>query len=197
MVSGGLFLSYHRHSFLGGSARLRGENVWQNLVFLLNGLVFLMIGLDLTEIIAGLNEDNVSLYEATGYGLLITFVLLAGRMLAAYGAVIVTKIASYFITVADSNPGYKAPLVLGWTGMRGVVSLAAALSIPETLANGAAFPQRNLILYLTFVVILATLILQGLTLPWLIKKVALPDFNDHLPEEETDKQIREELAKAA
>lgn len=197
VVSGGLFLSYHRHKFLSSSSRLRGENVWQSLVFLLNGLVFLLIGLDLPEIVTGLKEEGIGFYTATGYGLLITLVLIVGRMLAAYGALIVTKIASYFITVADKNPGVRAPLILGWTGMRGVVSLAAALSIPVTLADGTAFPHRNLILYITFIVILVTLVLQGLTLPVLIKKVKLPVYNDHLPEDETEKLVREELAKAS
>lgn len=197
VVSGGLFLSYHRHRFFSSASRLRGENVWQSFVFLLNGLVFMLIGLDLPEIISGLKEEGSGLYEATGYGLLVTFILITGRMLAAYGAVIVTKIASYFITVADKNPGLKAPLVLGWTGMRGVVSLAAALSIPVTLADGTAFPHRNLILYITFVVILLTLVLQGLTLPLLIRKIKLPAFQDHLPEEETEAMIRETLARAS
>ncbi|MFT4023661.1 MAG: Na+/H+ antiporter [Flavihumibacter sp.] len=195
VVSGGLFLSYHRHSFLNGAARLRGETVWQSLVFLLNGLVFLLIGLDLSEIISGLQEEGVGFYTATGYGLLITVVLIVGRLLAAYGAVIVTRLAGYFITVADRNPGFKAPLVMGWTGMRGVVSLAAALSIPATLANGSAFPHRNLILYITFIIILVTLVLQGLTLPLIIKKLALPAYRDHLPEEETETFIRESLAR--
>lgn len=195
VVSGGLFLSYYRHHFLTGSSRLRGENVWQSLVFLLNGLVFLLIGLDLPEIVSGLKAEGTSFYQATGYGLLITLVLILGRMLAAYGALIVTRVASHFITVADNRPGLKAPLVIGWTGMRGVVSLAAALSIPIALDDGTAFPQRNLILYITFIVILLTLVLQGLTLPWLIKKVKLPDYNDHLPEHEAESQIREELAK--
>lgn len=195
VVSGGLFLSYYRHHFLTGSSRLRGENVWQSLVFLLNGLVFLLIGLDLPEIVSGLKAEGTSFYQATGYGLLITLVLILGRMLAAYGALIVTRVASHFITVADNRPGLKAPLVIGWTGMRGVVSLAAALSIPIAFDDGTAFPQRNLILYITFIVILLTLVLQGLTLPWLIKKVKLPDYNDHLPEHEAESQIREELAK--
>ena len=195
VVSGGLFLSYHRHKFLKGSSRLRGENVWQSLVFLLNGIVFLLIGLDLPEIVAGLKAEGISFYEATGYGLLISFVLIAGRMLAAYGAVIVTLIMSNFITVADRNPGYKAPLLLGWTGMRGVVSLAAALSIPVAFTDGMIFPQRNLILYITFVVILVTLVLQGLTLPLLIKKVKIPEFNDHVPEEEAEVQLRTALAR--
>ncbi|WP_119080926.1 Na+/H+ antiporter [Chitinophaga alhagiae] len=195
VVSGGLFLSYHRHVFLSSSSRLKGENVWQSFVFLLNGLVFMLIGLDLPEITAGLKDEGIGFYEATAYGLLITAVLILGRMIAAFGALIVTKIASYFITVADRNPGTKAPLVMGWTGMRGVVSLAAALSIPVALENGTPFPHRDLVLYITFIVILVTLVLQGLTLPALIRKVQLPDYNDHLPEEETENLIREELAR--
>ncbi|NML37688.1 Na+/H+ antiporter [Chitinophaga sp. G-6-1-13] len=197
VVSGGLFLSYHRHRFLSGASRLRGESVWQSLVFLLNGLVFILIGLDLPEITAGLRAEGISFYQATGYGLLITATLIIGRMLAGYGAAVTTVIAGRFITVADRNPGFKAPLLLGWTGMRGVVSLAAALSIPVAFDNGVLFPQRNLILYITFVVILVTLVLQGLTLPILIRKVKLPDFHDHLPEDETEIMIREELARAS
>ncbi|WP_045464856.1 Na+/H+ antiporter [Sporocytophaga myxococcoides] len=195
VVSGGLYLSNFRHQFLTGSSRLSGENVWQSLIFLLNGLVFLLIGLDLPEIISGLQKEGFSFYSATSYGLFITLALIIGRILAAYGALVVTLIASHFIKVAESNPGLKAPLLLGWTGMRGVVSLAAALSIPVTLANGVPFPHRNLILYITFIVILVTLMLQGLTLPILIKKIKLPVFKDHLPEEETQRIIREALAK--
>lgn len=197
VVAGGLFLSYHRHSFLTSSSRLRSENVWQSMVFLLNGLVFLLIGLDLPEITNGLKTEGVGFYEATLYGLIITGVLILGRMIAAYGAVVTTWIAGHFITVADKSPGLKAPLALGWAGMRGVVSLAAALSIPVTLSDGSAFPHRNLILYITFVVILATLVLQGLTLPWLIKKINFPTFNDHLSEEETEDYLKQELSKVS
>ncbi len=72
---------------------------------------------------------------------------------------------SRFVTTADNNPGWRGPLIFGWAGMRGVVSLAAALSIPVYLTNGSAFPQRNMILFITFTVILVTLVFQGLTLP--------------------------------
>ncbi len=195
VVGGGLFLSYHRHRFLSSSSRLSGHSFWQSFVFLLNGLVFMMIGLDMPEIVSGLKKEGIGLYQAMGYGLLITLVLILGRLLAAYGAVFVTKIASHFITVADEDPGMKASLIIGWSGMRGVVSLAAALSVPVTLAGGADFPHRNLILFITFTVILITLVLQGLTLPVIIRKVKLPDFNDHMPEEEADKILREELAR--
>lgn len=192
VVSGGLLLSNKRHFFLSSSSRLRGVNVWESLCFVLNGLVFTLIGLDLPEITAGLGK--VSMTSAIGYGVLITIVLILGRILSAYGAVIVTLIARNFITVADTrNPGYKVPFILGWTGMRGVVSLAAALSIPVQLADGSPFPQRNLILFITFIVILLTLLLQGLTLPYLIRKIGLPDVDQSISEEETDILIRRQM----
>ncbi len=195
VVSGGLLLSNHRHSFLSTSSRLRGISVWESLTFMLNGLVFILIGLDLPEIISGL--EGVSVPAAIGYGLLVTLVLVVVRILSAYGAVFITLIARNFITVADSrHPGFKVPAILGWTGMRGVVSLAAALSIPVKLStNGPEFPQRNLILFITFIVILTTLLVQGLTLPLIIRKVDMPVYDDHLPEEEAEEMIRRELAK--
>ena len=196
VVSGGLLLSNKRHSFINSTSRLRGVNVWESFCFILNGVVFMLIGLALPEITAGL--EGVSILSAIGYGVLVTFVLIAGRILSAYGAVIVTLIARNFITVADRrNPGSKIPFVLGWTGMRGVVSLAAALSIPATLADGSPFPQRNLILFITFIVILLTLLIQGLSLPWIIKRIELPDVDHPESEEETDRLIRKELAEHA
>lgn len=194
VVCGGLFLSNKRYYFLSSASRLRGVNVWESFVFILNGVVFLMIGLDLPQIVSGLND--VSFSAAIGYGLLITAVIIIVRILAAYSAVIMTLLMKNFITVADDrNPGWKVPLVMGWSGMRGVVSLAAALSIPVYLNNGEEFPQRNLILFITFVVILVTLLLQGLTLPYLIKKIRLPSFDDYIPEEEAEITIKQQLAK--
>jgi Na+/H+ antiporter len=189
VVSGGLLLSRYQHGFLGTSARLRGINVWQAIVFALNGIVFMLIGLDLPEIVSGLGD--ISLSAAIGYGLLITAVLVVGRILSACGAVIVTLIMRNFITVADPNPGFKGPLLLAWTGMRGVVSLAAALSIP------ADFPERNLILFITFIVILTTLLLQGLTLPYLIRKLEFPKYDDYLAEEVADTELKRGMAKEA
>lgn len=198
VVSGGLLLSNNRHRFLSSTSRLRGLNVWESFCFVLNGLVFMLIGLDLPEITSGLKVEGVSLSSAIGYGVLITFVLILGRILSAYGAVIVTMIARNFITVADTrNPGYKVPLVLGWTGMRGVVSLAAALSIPVQLSDGTPFPHRNLILFITFIVILLTLLIQGLTLPYLIKRLIIPNLDDELPEDEVYNVIRKQLAEHA
>lgn len=196
VVCGGLLLSSKRHFFLSSSSRLRGINVWESLSFVLNGLVFTLIGLDLPEITSGLGD--VSILSAIGYGLLISAVLIIVRLLSAYGAVVVTLIARNFITVADrSNPGMKVPFVLGWTGMRGVVSLAAALSIPVQLADGRPFPHRDLVLFITFIVILVTLLVQGLTLPFVIRKIGLPDFDHPITDEEAENQIRRQLAEQA
>ena len=196
VVSAGLYLSNNRHSFLSSASRVRGYNVWQSLVFVLNGLVFTLIGLSLPTIVDGL--EGVSVYSAFGYGALITLVLVIGRILSAYGAVITTMIARNFITVADTkNPGIKGPFIIGWAGMRGVVSLAAALSIPVTLADGTPFPQRNLILFITFVVILLTLVLQGLTLPWLIRRFRLLSAEQQSEDQLMYTNIQHELAEFA
>lgn len=192
VVSGGLLLSNRRYLFLTTSSRIRGVNVWESLVFVLNGLVFILIGLDLPEIVGGLGDT--SLGAAIGYGLLITAALVVSRMLSAYGAVFVTLIMRNFITVADTrHPGFKVPFVLGWTGMRGVVSLAAALAIPVYVSEGTPFPQRNLILFITFIVILTTLIVQGLTLPYVIRKFDSPYMHDTMPEQEAHEFIRKSL----
>src|SRR5690606_8764923 len=135
---------------------------------------FLIIGLDLPEITEGLKNEGVQVTEAIGYGLIVTAILIVVRFIASYLIVWTLLLVRNFIKVADPNPERKSPILFGWTGMRGVVSLAAALSIPVTLDNGLPFPHRDLILFITFVVILVTLILQGLTLPALINYLKIP-----------------------
>ena len=194
VVSGGLFLSGKRQSMLTYRSRVQGINVWVNLVFVLNGLIFLLIGLQLPSIVRQLGD--ISLSKAIWYGLIISFVLIIARFLCTFGASLFTRFMGRFITVAERNPGFKGPIVLGWAGMRGVVSLAMALSVP-LLINGRAFPYRNLILFITFIVILVTLVLQGLTLPWVIRKVKLEDRPNTIPEQEQELIIQKKIAKAS
>lgn len=176
VVSGGLLLSSKRQSMLNYRSRLEGINVWTNITFVLNGLIFFLIGLQLPSISSQLGD--IGLGKAIWYGLAISLVLIISRLLCTFGASIFTRFISHFITVAQPNPGWKGPMIFGWAGMRGVVSLAAALSIPLVISEGQAFPYRNLILFITFIVILVTLVFQGLTLPWVIRKVNLEDnFN--------------------
>lgn len=192
VVSGGLFLSSKRQSMLTYKSRMQGINVWTNIVFVLNGLIFFVIGLQMPAIARQLGE--ISLERAIWYGLAISLVLIIARFLCTFGASLFTRFASRFIKVADPDPGWKAPLISGWAGMRGVVSLAAALSIPIFILDEQPFPYRNLILFITFIVILVTLVLQGLTLPWVIRKVKLEDRFSLIPEEKQEIIIQKKIA---
>ncbi|RBQ07589.1 Na+/H+ antiporter [Pedobacter miscanthi] len=192
VVSGGLFLSARRDRILTHRSRLQGINVWEAVAFVLNGFVFLLIGLEFPVIIYGLGSEG--LLPAIRYSAIICLVLILGRLASTYGALYFTRFISHFITTADPNPNWKASLLFGWAGMRGVVSLAAALSIPVALKSGEAFPQRNLILFITFSVILVTLVLQGLTLPWLIKWVDMPDPDYTVSFEQQKQMVRKKLS---
>ena len=197
VVCGGLYLSTKKNEIFTASTRIHAVPVWNNFIFLLNGLAFTMIGLDLPEILSGLKRSGVSLFEAVSYGVLVTAVLIVIRLMASYGAVYITMFMKRYISVADDrNPGKATPFIVGWAGMRGVVSLAATLSIPA-MAGGEPFPHRDLILFITFVVILLTLVVQGLSLPLLIKSVKFPDFNDHMPNELARIKIKKALAQAS
>jgi monovalent cation/hydrogen antiporter len=193
VVSGGLFLSSKRQSMLKFRSRIEGVNVWTSLVFVLNGLIFLLIGLQLPSIIRQLGDT--SLGDAIWYGLVISVVLILARIVSTLGASLFTSFMSHFITVADPHPGWRNPLIFGWAGMRGVVSLAAALSIPLLISADRPFPFRNLILFITFIVILVTLIFQGLTLPWLIRRVKAEDKYSNISEHDQELIIQKKIAK--
>ncbi|MCE7060033.1 Na+/H+ antiporter [Dyadobacter sp. CY343] len=195
VVTGGLFLSERSHSILSHLSRIQGFNVWATVGFVLNGLVFMLIGLELPVIVNQLGD--ISLLTAIGYGLIISLVVIVTRIASTLGASVFTVFVSKFIKTADSRPGWRAPLVFGWTGMRGVVSLAAALSIPLVIHGGQPFPQRNLILFITFVVILVTLVFQGLTLPLVIKWLKVEELDYEVPSQEQDILIRRKLAEAS
>ena len=192
VVSGGLLLAIHQDRIMNNTSRLRTFVVLSALGFILNGLVFILIGLELPVIIAGLGQ--VKLSTAIGYGVLISMVLIVGRLVSVYGSIQFTRIASRFITTAGAPGSWKGPFIFGWSGMRGVVSLAAALSIPPVLSNGQPFPERDLILFITFIVILFTLLLQGLTMPLFINKLQLDHAGDHIAEAEIKRKIHQDLA---
>ncbi|MBN3947277.1 MAG: Na+/H+ antiporter [Nostoc sp. NMS7] len=195
VVSGGLLLSSKRDRFLSYQSRIESVNVWANLVFVLNGLIFLLIGLELPFVVRQLG--NISLGSAVGYGLIIAIVLIATRLLCTLGTSVLMRVMSRLITVSDPNPGWRGPLIFGWVGMRGVVSLASALSVPLLTQAGQPFPYRELILFITFIVILITLVFQGLTLPWLIRTVNLRDRFTLIPEQKQEMIIQKKLAQAS
>lgn len=197
VVSGGLFMANQRHVILNHTARLQGTAMWATVTFALNGFVFILIGLELPVIINSL--AGYSRTEAMSYALLITGVIIVTRLVTAYFTMAFTRLVGNFMpnAVAERNPGWRAPTIVGWAGMRGVVSLASALSVPLTLTDGTPFPHRNLILFITFVAILGTLVFQGLTLPVVVRRVNYRDPDHRLTEDEQESVIRLKLLEAA
>jgi Na+/H+ antiporter len=167
VVSGGLFLSYRSHEVLSYDSRLQAESVWRVITFLLNGVVFILIGLQLPGVVRGLGE--YSLRAAIGYGAAISAVTIIVRLIWVFPGAYLPRMLSKRIRKREVNPEWKSVFLIGWSGMRGVVSLASALAVPMILVDGKTFPHRNMILFITFCVILSTLVLQGLTLPLLIR----------------------------
>ncbi len=164
VVAAALFGSYYSGRIFAHDRRLQANAVWDTLEFLLNGLVFILIGLQLPAVVAGVAPGLR--WPLVGYGVLIGLAVLGARMLWVYPS-------AYLARWLGSRRAAEAPTLaeatlLGWGGMRGVLSLAAALALPLALPAGGAFPQRNPTLLLTFVVILVSLLVQGLTLRPLI-----------------------------
>ncbi len=173
VVTGGLFLSYHSHQIFTYESRLNVLSLWDTLIFLLNGFVFILIGLELPIIIKGLGD--FSILEAVIYGLMISMLTVLVRIIWVYPAAYIPRFLFRHIREREPRPGWKPIFLIAWSGMRGVVSLASALGVPLLLANGQAFPHRNLILFITFVVILFTLVIQGLSLGPLIRLLKIEE----------------------
>jgi NhaP-type Na+/H+ or K+/H+ antiporter len=195
VVSGGLFLSNRSHVILNHVSRLQSVNVWATLGFVFNGFIFMLIGLELPVVIESIGDEQLT--NAIKYGVIISLVVIVTRIMCTLGTSLFTMLISHVITTADSRPGWKGPIVLGWAGMRGVVSLASALSIPVLLQNGQAFPQRNLILFITFTVILVTLVFQGLTLPMVIRWFNEPERDYLIPTHEQEALVKTEMKNVA
>jgi len=173
------------------SMRVEGTAVWQTLVFLLNALVFVLIGLQLPMILRGLDRP----WPAVVDGIFAAFgAMVVVRLVWVFPGAYLPRLLSARYRKTHPYPPWQAVTVVGWAGMRGVVSLAAALSLPLALANGSPFPARNFIVFLTFSVILGTLVIQGLTLPPLIRWLRVEE--DRTGERE-ERHARLALAEAA
>ncbi len=172
VVACGLYVSRNGGRLFSPQVRMQATGVWEAIGFALNGIVFCLIGLQLPYVLAGIK--GYSWGELVKYGLGFSATLVVLRLVWMYpGAWVAWTIRTRLLGQRYKRPSAKGVFVLGWTGMRGVLSLAAALSIPETLSDGRPFPGRDLIVFLTYVVILVTLVGQGLTLPWLIRALGL------------------------
>jgi CPA1 family monovalent cation:H+ antiporter len=148
-----------------------------------------LIGLQLPDVLRALYDNDIPLPRLIWYAVLISLAVIIIRILWVFPATYLPRLIFKKLCRRDPYPKWEHVALVGWTGMRGVVSLAAAFALPFTLSNGKPFPARDLILFLTFVVIFATLVLQGLSLPPIIRWLGLKD-DGSMEKEERDARLR-------
>jgi CPA1 family monovalent cation:H+ antiporter len=187
VVSTGLYLSFRSAQIFTHESRIQAYAVWGVVVYILNGLIFVLIGLQLQSVIRGISNDYTA-KELLLYGVAISAVVIVVRFFWTIPATLLPRLLSKRIREKEMfDP--RNMVVFGWAGMRGVVSMAAALALPLNLPGGASFPHRSLIIYITFCVILSTLVLLGLTLPWIIRKMKIEPHSIAAEEYELRTQI--------
>ena len=171
-VACGLYLGHHRTRLLSLGARLESPAVWNTVDFILNGVVFLLLGMQISNVLAGI--QGLGLGQLIAGGLMVSLIVIALRFAWVFPAAWGGQKLRQLISKKKHPPIDRRQLfVVAWGGMRGVIALAAAVSLPEVLRNGESFPARNIIIFFTFCVILVTLVIQGLTFPFIIRKLGL------------------------
>jgi CPA1 family monovalent cation:H+ antiporter len=191
VVVTGLYLGHRMPTLMSAASRLQMHAVWQMVRFLLEGLVFLVVGLQIRDIISDVDSGfgEVALVTAV-----VVLTVILGRFVWVYPATYIPRWIPA-IRRRDPSPPWSVPTIIGWAGMRGVVTLATALALPATLADDAPYP-RSLFVWIAFAVIVCTLVLQGLTLPYVARLVNAPaddPAKDHLAEA----QIQNRASRAA
>jgi Na+/H+ antiporter len=180
-VTAGIYMGIRGPQILPARTRLQGYFVWDILDFIINAILFVLIGLQLRALVDGLSGYSASMLG--GYALAVTGVVVGTRLVWFFTV-------PYLIRAIDRRPAQRARrvgarwrLVMAWSGMRGAVSLAVALALPFTTDAGGGFPERDLIIFLTFAVIFFTLVVQGLSLPALIRRLGVSDGGADADEE--------------
>jgi monovalent cation/hydrogen antiporter len=199
VVTAGLYLGRRMPELVTFKTRLQAGPVWEMVEFLLNGFVFILIGLQLPEVLHALSDEAIPIHRLVWYALLISLAVVVIRIVGVFPAAYLPRLLFKSIRQRDPYPSWRHVTIIAWTGMRGVVSLAAALAIPLTLDgtdSGTPFPGRDLILFLTFIVILATLVVQGLSLPLLIRWLGVKD-DGSMEKEEREARLKANQAALA
>ncbi|MFE6740656.1 Na+/H+ antiporter [Streptomyces tubercidicus] len=189
----GLYLG-HRSWQVDFETRLQEDAVWKMVSFILESAVFALIGLQLPVVVRGLGAFTGT--QALWYAAVMYVVVVLSRFVWVFPATFLPRLLSARIRTREPEVTWTAPVIVGWAGMRGVVSLAIAFSIPSALHGGASFPARNLVLFLTFTTVIATLVIQGLTLPALIHALKLPG-RDTQAETLAEAEAQNEASRAA
>jgi CPA1 family monovalent cation:H+ antiporter len=173
VVSAGVYLGWHTPELTTVETRLQGEGFWAIFNFLANALLFGLVGLQLHSILDALSGHSTR--QLVAYAVAVAAVVIVTRIVWVFPLTYVPRVLFTRIRARDPYPPWQYPAFIAWTGMRGAVTLAAALSIPLTTNAGDGFPERDLIVFLAFCVVLATLVFQGLSLPLVIRVLGLED----------------------
>ncbi|TRX02092.1 Na+/H+ antiporter [Candidatus Methylobacter oryzae] len=191
-VTGGLYIRQRFSAIVAPITRIQARAVWDLLVFILNGIIFILIGLQLDTLREAVPSSRLA--QLTIDGILVSATAIAVRLVWIPTAAWVPRLLNSSLRARDPMPSWPNLFILGWSGMRGVVSLAAAMALPFVTADGAPFPFRAEIILIAFMVILVTLVFQGLSLPLLIR---LLDLGEDKSIEYEVRQARERAATAA
>jgi Na+/H+ antiporter len=194
VVTSGLYIGWRSPLMITARTRLEAFSFWRMVVFLLNGIIFILIGLQLPAVVSGLGTPSWA--SLLIYAAAVSATVVLTRILWVFPAVYLPRLLSRSLRARDPYPAWQHVTIVAWSGMRGVVSLAAALALPMTTATGAPFPGRNEIIFLSFSVILATLVFQGLTLPILIRALRIEDDGESHREERIARKHANEAALA-
>ncbi len=192
-VAGGLHVRQHFSEAVSPVTRIQARAVWDLLIFVLNGFIFILIGLQLGALRQAVPADRLGTLLATGAVISLTAILV--RLAWVPLAALIPRWISRSLRMRDPLPPWSSIFLIGWTGMRGIVTLAAALALPLTTATGTPLPFRAEIILISFSVIVATLVVQGLSLAPLIRAMRLEDDDRTLEREEM--QAREHAATMA
>ncbi len=187
VVTAGLFLSWNASEVFSQRTRMQANGTWETVIFLLNGIIFILIGLQLPGMLE--NIHGIALSTLLFYGAIISLAVIIGRLVWVYPGAYIPRLSK---RIRENEPYVNIRLITitAWSGMRGVVSLAAALALPLTLSNDQPFANRSLIIFITFCVIFSTLVIQGLTLRPLIHWLGIkPDGQEHIDEQEARLKI--------
>ncbi len=180
-VTAGVYVGWHAHEIASSEARLQGFSFWTIAQFLLNALLFVLIGLQLPRVLDELSGRPPG--QLIAYGLAVSATVIVMRIVWVFATTAVIRALDRRDSQRLRRAPWQARFIIGWAGMRGAVSLAAALAVPVETDAGTPFPGRDLILFMTFCVILATLVFQGLTLPAIIRALGVHDDGEREAEE--------------
>lgn len=189
VVTAGLYLSRKSSTIFSQQTRILAYGTWNVVVFILNGIIFILIGLQLPGILESI--EGFSFNTLLSYGMIISAAVIFGRVIWVYPATFIPRWISRKIRQSEPRPDMRVVTIVAWSGMRGVVSLAAALALPLMINDQTPFPNRELIIFLTFCVIVSTLVFQGLSLRPMIRMFGITtDGTEH----DEERRVRLKLA---